>query len=67
MLIYEAGNVSGRFKDFYVGADYSFTDRWAIGLAYNDVSLKLSSTDRWLSGHLDWGYDGVLLYLNFDF
>lgn len=67
VLIYETGNVSGRFKDFYIGADYSFTERWAVGLAYNDVSLELSSSDRWLSGHFDWGYDGILLYLNFDF
>ena len=64
----DTGDVSGRLVDTYVGGDYSFGRHVALGLAYNDVSLNVDSTDQtgW-SGTLDWGYDGILLYLKVDF
>ena len=65
---YSADNVDGSLTDFYVGADYSFGDHWAVGLAWNEVAMSLNAeTDRGLTGALDWGYDGALLYVKFDF
>ena len=65
---FKAKETTGRFRDFYVGADYSFTSRLAVGLAYNDVSMNVRTTEhRGLEGHLDWAYDGALLYLKFNF
>jgi hypothetical protein len=64
----DTGDVGGRLVDTYIGADYTFGRRVAVGLAYNDVSLNIDATDDtgW-SGTLDWGYDGILLYLKVDF
>ncbi|HEU4618950.1 MAG TPA: hypothetical protein VFV10_12995 [Gammaproteobacteria bacterium] len=60
--------VDGRFRDLYVGADYGFTDRMAIGLAYNEVTMNLGATDdEGRDGRLDWGYDGLLPYFKYDF
>ncbi len=64
---FESDDVEGRFRDFYIGADYSFTRRVAAGLAYNEVSMNLSAVeDRGFESHLDWGYDGFLLYVKID-
>jgi len=63
----DTGEVDGRLVDFYIGADYTFGRRIALGLAYNDVSMGISSEDEGFNGSLDWGYDGVLLYLKVDF
>ena len=64
----DTGDVAGRLVDTYIGADYTFAERFAVGLAYNDVSLNVDATDDtgW-NGELDWGYDGILLYMKFDF
>ena len=64
----DTGDVGGRLVDTYVGGDYSFGRRFAVGLAYNDVALKVDATDDtgW-NGQLDWGYDGILLYFKTDF
>jgi hypothetical protein len=63
------GNIGGRLVDTYIGADYSFGERMAVGLAYNDVSMSISldkeASD--LRGSLDWVYDGILLYVKADF
>jgi len=65
---YEADNIAGHFRDFYFGADYAFTPRLALGLAYNDTSMNLGvDKSNGFNGRIDWGYDGVLLYLKFDF
>jgi hypothetical protein len=61
-------DVDGRFRDFYVGADYSFGERMAVGAAYNEVSMNLAATeDRGFTGSIDWGYDGILVYFKYDF
>ena len=60
---FEADDVDGRLTDFYVGADYGFGERMAVGLAYNRVSMNIGAVeDRGLNARLDWGYDGLLLY-----
>jgi hypothetical protein len=59
---------SGRLTDANVGADYSVSDRVAVGVAYNDVSVDIDSTsDRGLETNLNWGYDGPLLYVKMNF
>ncbi len=65
----DTGDVSGHLNDFYVATDYSFGDRFAVGLAYNDVSMDIGvdKGDGGFRGALDWGYDGWLLYFNVDF
>ena len=64
---FEAEDVDGRLTDFYVGADYGFGERMAVGLAYNRVSMNLGAVeDRGLNARLDWGYDGLLLYFKYN-
>jgi hypothetical protein len=64
----DTGDIGGRLVDSYIAADYTFRERYAVGLAFNDVSLNVEATDDtgW-NGQLDWGYDGILLYMKFDF
>ncbi len=63
----ETDDTTGRLQDFYVGADYGFGQRMAVGLAYNKVSMSLRADKfRW-QGHLDWSYDGLLLYFKLAF
>jgi len=63
----ETDDVKGSLRDFYVGADYGFGRRMAVGLAYNKVSTSLGAEKfRW-QGRLDWSYDGLLLYLKLAF
>ncbi len=60
----DAGDVSGRLHDFYLGADYRFGKRMAVGLGYNTVSMNVEADDiDGRTGRLDWSYDGWLLYL----
>jgi hypothetical protein len=64
---FEAEDVDGRLTDFYVGADYGFGQRMAVGLAYNRVSMNLGAIeDGGRNSRLDWGYDGFLLYFKVD-
>ncbi len=64
----DTGDVSGNLNDIYVGVDYGFNERMAVGLAYNDVSMNVgASKTGGFEGALDWGYEGFLLYFKFDF
>ena len=64
----DTGDVSGSLNDIYVGVDYGFNERMAVGLAYNDVSMNIGASETGgFEGALDWGYDGFLLYFKFDF
>ena len=64
----DAGDASGRLRDIYIGADYGFNERMAIGLAYNDLATNIEASETGgFEGALDWGYDGFLLYFKFDF
>ena len=65
---WESDDVEGRLSDVYVGADYRFSRRGAVGLAYNDVSATLSASEAGgFQGELGFGYDGWLLYFKFEF
>jgi hypothetical protein len=59
---------SGHLTDLYAGVDYGFGKRFAIGLAYDTVSMNVKgSKPGSLNGRLDWGYNGWLLYFKTDF
>jgi hypothetical protein len=65
---FESEDLDGHLTDFYVGADYGFGERMAVGLAYNRVSMNFGAQeDNGFSGRLDWGYDGLMLYFKVDF
>jgi hypothetical protein len=57
----------GRLLDAYVGADHGLGKHMAVGLAYNALKSEVTAHERRLSGTLDWGYDGYLLYFKYDF
>ena len=64
----DTGGIGGRLHDSYVGVDYSFGKRYALGVAYNDVSMTVSAEERaGFHGRLDAGYRGALLYFKVDF
>jgi hypothetical protein len=64
---FEADNVDGRLTDLYVGADYGFGKRMAVGLAYDSVSMNIGArNDDGRNSRLDWGYDGFLVYFKVD-
>jgi hypothetical protein len=62
------GDVSGHWSDFYIGTDYGIGKRFAVGLAYNKVTVNINADggDHGFRGALDWGYDGWLIYMNMD-
>jgi len=64
----DMSGVAGRLHDSYVGADYSFGKRYALGVAYNDVSVSISAEERsGFNGRIDASYSGPLLYFKVDF
>lgn len=64
----DTGEADGRLSDTTIGADYSFNDRIALGLAYNHVSVNVDAQDTGhFIGQIDWGYDGFMLYLKTNF
>ena len=64
---YSTDKLDGRLTDIYVGADYGFGKRMALGLAYNRVAMNIGAEDAdGFSGRLDWGYDGFMLYFKVD-
>jgi hypothetical protein len=59
---------SGHLTDTYAGVDYGFGKRFAIGVAYDTVSMNIEATKSGhLKGSLDWNYNGWLLYFKTDF
>jgi hypothetical protein len=63
----KTGGIDGRLHDSYVGVDYSFGKRFALGVAYNYVSMNVSAQEAGFHGRLDAGYRGALLYFKVDF
>ena len=65
----DTGDVDGTLTDKYVAIDYSFGDRFAAGIAFNDTGLDVDADEGagGFRGALDWGYDGYLLYMKVDF
>ncbi len=59
---------TGRLLSTNIGADYSFGDRIALGIAYNVTTTGIrAKNDRGLEGHLNWGYDAAALYVRLNF
>ena len=68
LLAFSTDDLDGHLTDFYIGADYGFGQRMAVGLAYNRVSMNIGAQeDNGFTGRIDWGYDGLLLYFKLDF
>ncbi len=64
----DTGDVSGSLRDVYIAGDYRISDRWSLGLAYNDLIMRVDADDgSGFRGSLDWGYDCWLAYLKYDF
>jgi len=64
----DTGDVKGTLRDVYVAADYRLGERWAVGLAYDEVTMTIKADDSsGFTGELDWGYDGWLAYVKRDF
>jgi hypothetical protein len=64
----DTGDVEGSLRDLYLAGDYRLGRRWSVGLAYNTVTMGVhAEEDSGLQGDLDWGYDGWLAYVKFDF
>jgi hypothetical protein len=67
VFAYSTDEIDGHLTDFYVGADYGFGKRMAVGLAYDRVSMNIGAQEDFgFNGRLDWGYDGFLLYFKVD-
>jgi hypothetical protein len=67
VFAFSTDELDGRLTDFYIGADYGFGERMAVGLAYNQVSMNIGAEeDDGFNGRIDWGYDGFLLYFKVD-
>lgn len=65
---FASGDLDGRLRDVYMAVDYAVSDRWSIGVAFNEVSMRLEARETGgFEGALDWGYDGALLYLKVNF
>ena len=67
VFAFSTDELDGHLTDFYIGADYGFGQRMAVGLAYNRVSMNIGAEeDNGFNGRIDWGYDGFLLYFKVD-
>jgi hypothetical protein len=66
-LLAESSTQKGAFRDIYFGADYRISDNFYLGLAYNDVAMDLDVRKSGFNGRVDWSYDGLLLYMKYDF
>ena len=67
VFAFSTDELDGHLTDFYVGADYGFGQRMAVGLAYNRVSMNIGTEEAGgFNGRIDWGYDGFLLYFKVD-
>jgi hypothetical protein len=64
----DTGDADGSLRDVYVAGDYRLGRSWSVGLAYNDVAMDIrAEEDSGFRGSLDWGYDGWLAYVKYDF
>ena len=59
----EVDDTGGRLSDYLVGAEYQVSRRFDLGIAYNDVSMRIDADEPdGLTGQLIWDYDGWILY-----
>ena len=63
----EYDDIDGSFNDLLLSVDYRMKGHMAIGLGYEYVSIDADANRSDFAGSLDWKYDGVLLFLKFDF
>lgn len=65
----DTGDVEGTLTDKYVALDYGIGERFAVGLAYNDVEMDIDADEggSGFRGALNTGYDGWLVYMKVDF
>jgi len=54
------GDVEGSLLDLLVSIEYRFSERWGVGIGYNNLHVEAENTDS--DDELDYEYDGVLLY-----
>jgi hypothetical protein len=57
----------GSLYDFFLGLDFSVTEKIALGIGINAVKLDIGVSKNRFQGDVDWQYDGALAYLKFDF
>ncbi len=62
-FFYESGDWDGDLVDLYLGVDYEFSDRFAVGVGFNSVTFDLGVSKENFTGQLDWGYSGGLVFL----
>jgi hypothetical protein len=67
IFAFKYGAFDGSLYDVFGGIDYSMTDLVSLGLGFNAVQFDLQFDDNALTGDLDWGYAGAMVYLKFDF
>jgi hypothetical protein len=53
----------GSFNDFYLTAEYMFSEHWGIGAGYNSLSFNFDTDDGSLRGGFSRSYRGLLVYL----
>jgi hypothetical protein len=59
----DTGDASGSLKDMFLGLDYSFGPRMAVGIGYNYVEMRISVDEGDdFRGRLNWDYDGFFVY-----
>ena len=63
LFFFEQDDWDGDLLDVYVGVDYEFSDRFAVGLGFNSVTFDLGVSKENFTGQLDWGYSGGLVFL----
>lgn len=67
-FLIDTGEISGRLRDFVVGADYRFGERFDLGIGYNAASMNIAAeASGGRVNHFDWRYGGWLLYLQAHF
>jgi len=62
-FMYESGDWDGDLVDLYLGVDYEFSERIAVGVGFNSVTFDLGVSKENFTGQLDWGYSGSLVFL----
>jgi len=63
----KVGDFDGSLVDLYAGFDYQAFNNVAFGAGYNSVRLDIGVDSSDLNGDLEWKYDGILLFVKFDF
>ena len=60
-------DIDGLLFDASAGIDYWFSERVAVGLAYNYVDIDVDARSEDVNADLKWNYSGVVLAIKFGF